>query len=419
MDYETKMSSKDTKEEKHKKSAAASDPNQASIKVQQKRNLTDNHVGTLYFPVGNTRESNFIQIAEQLATWTAMHLPTLTSIFQDGTLKRFKQPAPPNLVEGEFGQNLAKEQMFKNESIQMFKEDQEQKHDKPKLWQVIWSVASVESENVLKKQDTWNAAFASKCPSELWLLVKRTHQVALTGLPVEDRYIANMRYNNIKMREDEKLPDFRKRYLEFVGQRKAAGCKDLEDEDDAFHYAKSLRRPYDQAVIELTNLHLLEISDFPKTADDAHTIISNLNINRYQGSSNSQVVQSQQQAMFSSVTEVTQPEYTAEEKARYAKIQKELKAKIWRKAQEKKEKKKKSKKQETSSDESSSEESTSRKSTSAKKSSKKKTHKRCGKCNRDNHHEDHCYAKTKVNDKGEIIALMVSNTYDSGEDVVF
>ena len=424
------MSAKDIKVEKLSK-ATGSPEKQNGTKVQQKRNLTDGNVSTLNFPVGNTRESNYSLIKEQLLTFATMNDPTVADIFKNGTLKEYNPPEPPDLLEGqeEAGRNLSKMQTYKNESVSMFKKADEQNNSKPRMFEIIWSVCSVESENILKKQSQWKEVFEEKCPLRLWKLVELTHQVALTRLPAEDRYMANIRYIMMRMRDGESLPDYRKRYQESLTQRKAAGCDNVKGEDDAFHYICSLRKPFIQARKELTNLHLLGISEFPNTAEEAHTIVSNLNYNSDRVPEETSSQESSVQAMFATYedrkTSNLATAYTAEEKARYAEVKKELAARIRKKSQEKKEKKdkkKSAKKKEDSSTDDSSEDSTSRKKSGpAKKSGKdRKFEERCKKCNRTNHHTDDCYSNTKVDDKGAIIAMLATNnTYDSGEDVVF
>ena len=402
---------------------SAEKPTVKAVKAYTKKNLSDGKVETLTFKSRNSNAAgqeitNFPRIKEQIETYATMHHSTLTTIFKDGTMDPYAEIEPPDLIKGELGPNLVKERRYKLESSAMFNKHEAREKSKPMMFEVILSILSDESETVLKKQPSWARIFSSKCPLELWKLIETTHQIAQSGLPAEDRWIANMYYVMQKMRVGESLPDFRKRYIESLKQRKAAGCADIEDEDDAFHFISTLAPPYNRVRKELTNYHHLGIGVFPTTSAEAYTVVSNYSFVSENGVlvSTEEGASTERQTMFSTLG--NSPVYSKKERQDFYESQKpnvQHHAEINRAKRDKKKKKKSPKKEklESSGSEDSSSsgstrpsKSTGSKSTSSKSSrslNRSRNDPNCFRCNRPGHVRKECYSGTKVGDDGVVI----------------
>lgn len=168
----------------------------------------------------NGWDSNLIQFTDDIFVYAGTHIGNINIMLRTLKLEEPTCPELPEELENEEEDAAVdrKQKMINilwEEDVRAFRKAQfKYKEDKIKLFSLIWSHMSVESKCKVQERAgaVWADAEVKQNPLTLWEWVRETHVNSVTGITKLDRREIRNRYNSMRMRADETLISFKKRY---------------------------------------------------------------------------------------------------------------------------------------------------------------------------------------------------------------
>ena len=160
--------------------------------------------------------------------------------------------------------------------------------DRAPFYACIIEHLSRESLDEVKKDSEYDQFDHDKDPLALWLAIKRTHKIGSdSGVNIIKKSDARQKYANAKQGSYEGITAYKERFDYLVDAYVTAGNKELDAEDIATDYLRSLDDSrYKELKYNIENDELMGYNQIPKTLSAMHALACNFKVMKKQSVTN-------------------------------------------------------------------------------------------------------------------------------------
>ena len=179
--------------------------------------------------------------------------------------------APPEIEA--LGEDMVKTWILERVKAQS-RAEQKMFNERPNFYAFVEQHLSRESLDEIKKHENYKTFDREKDPLALWLAIKQTHEIATdSGVQVFRKHDSRSNYMNAKQGPYESITVFKTRFDYLYDAYINSGNADLNDEDIAADYLRSLDDGrYRELKISLENGELMGDDKMPKTLSAMHAL---------------------------------------------------------------------------------------------------------------------------------------------------
>ena len=213
--------------------------------------------------------ANIMEWVTSLATHLQENYGSLGEFVETGSYPTRKQPGVVELKQ-RFPYLEAKDlrKILLDGTTDLLKQEKRDREDKYEMFSLLQQAVTTEGWNRVKARSGFGEAKANRDPNALLDIIKTEHSLKMNNVSDgEARYIAESRYNRIRMLPDMSLADFMDAFQMTVTNMETLGCEELpSSERQARHFLMKLDRDrYGDYMRDTINLDRNKTKDFPKT----------------------------------------------------------------------------------------------------------------------------------------------------------